>query len=488
MATLKTGWIKKVIDNVSTKVFAISHVKSIYYNYTEGKLLSEKLDDVDSDISNLSTKLEQVGSGGGGSDDTKAPKENPVFTGAISLGRKASSTSGTNSVAVGYDVTASGSYSHAEGNASEASGESSHAEGEGTVASGSYSHAEGRSSIASESYSHAEGYNSEASGKYSHAEGSQSEASGKYSHSEGLTTTARGDCSHAEGNSSVASGESSHAEGEETVASGYCSHTEGLSTTASDFISHAEGYHTTALRGQHVIGHYNNTTTATEGTQSGTSGGSAFVIGNGTNGSASNGVRVTYEGKAYGLSSYTTSGADFSEFREWLDGNTNNEDRVGYFVTMKGKKIQLANEGDYIRGVTSGNPCIIGNGDECWRGRYILDDFGRFIYEEAEESMTIRNEDGEKCEIPMKVRRMKENSDYDNSKEYIQRSDRPEWSTVGMIGVLPVRDDGTCEIDGFCKVANGGIATKADWSEGTFQNPVYRVVNRINDNIIEIEL
>ena len=55
--------------------------------------------------------------------------------------------------------------------------------------------------------------------------------------------------------------------------------------------------------------------------------------------------------------------------------------------------------------------------------------------------------------------------------EYIQRSNRPEWNAVGMLGVLAVRDDGTCKVNGFCTLADGGIATASDKG--------YRVVKRV---------
>ena len=71
-----------------------------------------------------------------------------------------------------------------------------------------------------------------------------------------------------------------------------------------------------------------------------------------------------------------------------------------------------------------------------------------------------------------------ENPDYDPSKKYIHRSDRPEWDAVGMLGVLTVRDDGTCFVNGFCQVTDGGIATKS--------NTGYRVVERVNDHLIKI--
>ena len=50
MATLKTGWMKKLINGVSEKIFAISHVKSVYYNYAEKKTLADKLDSMDKEI------------------------------------------------------------------------------------------------------------------------------------------------------------------------------------------------------------------------------------------------------------------------------------------------------------------------------------------------------------------------------------------------------------------------------------------------------
>lgn len=60
MATLKRGWIKKVIDGVSTKVFPITHVKSIYYNYTQNKTLADKLNDIDTEIESTKNKVGNI--------------------------------------------------------------------------------------------------------------------------------------------------------------------------------------------------------------------------------------------------------------------------------------------------------------------------------------------------------------------------------------------------------------------------------------------
>ena len=133
-----------------------------------------------------------------------APKANPVFTGSISMGRVANSTVGTNSVAEGYDVTASGDNSHAEGYINTASGTAAHAEGRNTTASGNYSHAEGYYATASGSAAHAEGYYSTASNSYSHAEGRYTTASGAQSHAEGEYTVAEAQNSHVSGMYNVA--------------------------------------------------------------------------------------------------------------------------------------------------------------------------------------------------------------------------------------------------------------------------------------------
>ncbi len=63
------------------------------------------------------------------------------------------------------------------------------------------------------------------------------------------------------------------------------------------------------------------------------------------------------------------NGADYAEYFEWEDGNPNNEDRVGHFITLNGDRIHIATPGDYILGIVPGQPCIIGNADEDWVGR-----------------------------------------------------------------------------------------------------------------------
>ena len=148
----------------------------------------------------------------------------------ISWGRKADTTIGEQSVALGVNVEASGVNSHAEGN--------------NTKAGGVYSHAEGRITTAS--------------GYASHAEGMVSTASGQYCHAEGYGTISKGDATHAEGRGTTASGFSTHAEGSNAIASGMHAHAEGNNTKAGGVYSHAEGSNTEAKGNtQHVQGKYN---------------------------------------------------------------------------------------------------------------------------------------------------------------------------------------------------------------------------------------
>lgn len=96
-----------------------------------------------------------------------------VITNSLSISRKADTTIGQYSVALGFDNTASGNYSFAEGRNNTASSNQSHAEGYGSTASGINSHAEGKGTIASSDCQHVEGmYNiSDTNSTYVHIVG-----------------------------------------------------------------------------------------------------------------------------------------------------------------------------------------------------------------------------------------------------------------------------------------------------------------------------
>lgn len=383
-----------------------------------------------------------------------------------------------------------------------------HAEGAGNIAHGDFSHVEGYQNISNGNSSHAEGQGTTALHDQSHAEGCETTASGTASHAEGLRATASGHYSHAEGQNTTASGDYSHAEGFYTNANSKAGHTEGYRTTAKDFYTHAEGYQTTASNFASHAGGKNNKAMAEYGSANNKAG-DVFVLGNGSETEKSNAFRVTYAGEVYGTSAFKTSGADYAEYFEWQDGNPQAEDRVGRFVTMRGRHIRIAKPDDYILGVVSGQPCIIGNADEDWLGRWEHDEFGRFVKRYMVEDKTeIAPPAGEDAPIeplhdPQVIEEngkwyrltpryvdyetpswdYKPNPDYDASQPYLERRDRKEWDAVGMLGVLPVWDDGTCQVDGWCRPAENGTATAAD---ACIPGQTYRVIERVCENVVKI--
>lgn len=378
--------------------------------------------------------------------------------------------------------------SHAEGSSTRAIGQCAHAEGENTIASGDCSHAEGGYPTASGDFSHAEGFNTKASGSVSHAEGYTTTASGEHSHAEGNNTTASGERSHAEGGHTQAKGEYSHAEGESTTASGNFSHAEGWMTRANGEYSHAGSYFTIANDLQTSIGKCN---VDTSGGAIDTITGSVFVIGNGTNYTRSNCFRVQFDGKTYAKGAYSSSGADYAEYFQWQDRNVNNEDRAGLFVTLDGEEIKIANPDDnYILGIVSARPSVVGDVyDDQWKDMYLTDVFGREILEEIDvptETIETPDPDNPQNTITKVIKEAhreiapKLNPNYNSNEKYIPRSERPEWSAVGMLGKLVAVDDGTCKINGWCKVGEGGIATKSRARTN------YRVMARLDDTHIKI--
>ncbi len=244
------------------------------------------------------------------------------------------------------------------------------------------------------------------------------------------------------------------------------------------------GNNNQAHSNQTAFGHFCKLSTI-QSSESGSESRTAFMIGNGSDSSRSNAFRVNYNGTIYATNSTIATGADYAEYFEWADGNPDGEDRVGLFVTFdeqEPEKIKIASPGDYILGIVSGHPNTIGNGDEDWRGRYVLDDFGRYIEETYEYEEIWQDKDGVKHTETKEGIRYKENPDYDPEEQYIPREERSEWSAIGMVGVLSVYDDGTCRVNEYCRCGVGGAATLA--KERTFDT--YRVIQRISENIIKV--
>ncbi|MBD5145064.1 MAG: hypothetical protein HDT21_04010 [Ruminococcus sp.] len=200
--------------------------------------------------------------------------------------------------------------------------------------------------------------------------------------------------------------------------------------------------------------------------------GDLFVVGNGTGTrdddynvtatSRSNAFRIACDGNVYGTKSYTASGADYAEMFEWADGNPDNEDRRGLFVTLDGEKIRPANANDdYILGVVSATPSVVADAQtDDWGKKWKTDIFGERLLDKN--GAWILNE----------------NFREEENESYVSRLDRKEWAAVGLVGKLIVVDDGTCEVNGYCVPANGGKATKSETG--------YRVLSRVDENHIKV--
>ncbi len=473
--------------------------------------------------SNARTNLGAFSSSGG------TISGNVIINGTVAEGT-GTTASGPASHAEGGNTTASGAYSHAEGNELAATGDYSHAEGYFTLASGDCSHSEGKFSVATAGGCHVEGYatlagltgstykiisiNSSAKiiyidpnyfGKsissckvgmtiymfednyshlYSYTIDSIDTTNNSITVKETIHTTnvlyaivtkkvnIAPSSAHAEGGGSVANGNNAHAEGGKTLAVATCSHAGGQGTIA------ASTYQT-------AIGKYNKVSTAET---------DKFIIGNGTSDTArSNCFRVTNTSGVYSNSTFKSSGADYAEMLEWLDGNVEKEDRTGLFVTLEKDKIRIATpEDDYILGIVSACPSVCGDvRDDTWGNMHLTDIYGQPILEEVEipertEEIVTVNEEGEEVTETVVIEqahteiRQKLNPEYDNTREYIPRSERPEWNAIGVLGKLVAIDDGSCEENGWCKVGQGGIATISE------QKTRFRVMKRLDQNHIKI--
>lgn len=121
--------------------------------------------------------------------------------------------------------------------------------------------------------------------------------------------------------------------------------------------------------------------------------------------------------------------ADYAEVGEWVDGNPDSEDRIGYFVAVdtgtSDITIGKATSTSDVRGVTVSTPAFSGN---CSYDKF--DDNGNLL---------------------------------------------KQYSYVAVMGIVPVIDNGTCTVNGRCMPSDDGTAIPSDNNLG------YHVIDRIDD-------
>jgi hypothetical protein len=187
------------------------------------------------------------------------------------------------------------------------------------------------------------------------------------------------------------------------------------------------------------------------------------------NGSTISDVEFSHrgDGQAYADGAWNGGGADYAEYFEWADGNSGSEDRRGWSVVLVNEKIRRATSDDTagtIIGVISGNPGVVGDSDiqGKWKGKYLTDDFGTHIRENVQayswkttdaegevtthsmhedrvpEGVTVPTVEENDTFTSTTVDRKKDNPSYVEGQAYVQRENRPEWDTVGLMGKLRI--------------------------------------------------
>ena len=130
----------------------------------------------------------------------------------------------------------------------------------------------------------------------------------------------------------------------------------------------------------------------------------------------------------------SSGNANYAEVGEWLDGNPDGEDRIGYFVCVDnntpGVTMLKATADDDVRGVTVAAPAFSGN---CSSDKFDSD--GNLL---------------------------------------------AKYSFVAVMGMASVIDNGTCTVNGRCMPNANSIASPVDGDYG------YRVIERIDDTHILI--
>ena len=139
-----------------------------------------------------------------------------------------------------------------------------------------------------------------------------------------------------------------------------------------------------------------------------------------------NQFRVNGAGTVYAQNT-TVQNADYADMFEWEDGNPDSEDRIGITVVVsRDGKVRPSSSSidspEDIVGVVTGTACMIGNTAwSHWDKKFVKDKFGRVVYRSID---NVSN--------PVL------NQDYDEDSVYIPRSQRSEWSPIGLVGRIHI--------------------------------------------------
>ena len=184
----------------------------------------------------------------------------------------------------------------------------------------------------------------------------------------------------------------------------------------------------------------------------------------------------------------------YSEMYEWSELFKFDMVPYGRFVTFDEKepgKIKLANKGDYPIGVTTINTIMTSDDPEEWQGKYLCNEYGDCFLQEKDKAVAVNVYD-DINEMPY-IATYKDtevvpviNEQFDKSRIYKKRSDRPEWIRVNLLGKCIVVDDGICQPGQLCTVGENGIAVPAETPNNWPYVNKFRVIDRLTENTIMI--
>ncbi|WP_426457038.1 peptidase G2 autoproteolytic cleavage domain-containing protein [Staphylococcus cohnii] len=193
------------------------------------------------------------------------------------------------------------------------------------------------------------------------------------------------------------------------------------------------------------------------------------AMGYGTNGPSTENTGIEFRpisGNAY-FKGRITSGNSTGDYAEYFETQSGQEIPNGYLVTLDGRYVRKANSNDTPIGVVSGTAGVI-LGDQMFhhKDKFLKDEFGVTLTEWSTKEW--QDDEGntysEEVELPIPNPDWKES---DN--KYIDRSQRPEWNVVGLVGQVYTRIDSTVSENDYIK-PNKGIGTKDN------NNGFYRVL------------
>ena len=195
----------------------------------------------------------------------------------------------------------------------------------------------------------------------------------------------------------------------------------------------------------------------------------AFLLGYGTDGAKYENTTIDMSSTSGNIMTKGTvsSGQNFGDYAEYFESQSGQEIPNGYMVTLDGRFIRKANINDKPIGIVSGTAGVI-LGDQMFhhKDKFLKDEFG--VTQTELQTKEWQDDEGnwysEEVEVPIP------NPEYvEHDNEYIDRSNRPEWNVVGLMGQVYTRIDSTVSVNDYIK-PNKGVGTKDN------NNGFYRVL------------